>query len=134
MRPGIAIRAGVLYFVFVFLIGFALGTVRVLALEPALGPLNSVMIEIPVMLAASWAVAGRLIARLGVPRQLRARGSMGGVAISLLLIAETGLGVWGFGQTLVGHLAQYATPAGMAGQAGQMGFALIPALRLLRRD
>jgi hypothetical protein len=52
----IAIRAGALYAFIVFLIGFIFGTIRVLWLTPRLGETAAVVLEIPVMLTASWFV------------------------------------------------------------------------------
>jgi len=50
---GIATAAGALYALIVFLIGFIFGTVRVLLLAPRLGEIAAVVLETPVMLAAS---------------------------------------------------------------------------------
>jgi hypothetical protein len=49
-------EAGALYATIVFLIGFILGTIRVLLLVPYLGKMTAVIIEAPIMLAASWFV------------------------------------------------------------------------------
>ena len=51
-----ATKAGALYANIVFLIGFILGTIRVLLLAPRLGETTAVIAEVPVMLAASWFV------------------------------------------------------------------------------
>jgi hypothetical protein len=51
-----ASKAGALYALIVFLIGFILGTIRVLLIVPRLGETAAVMLETPVMLAASWFV------------------------------------------------------------------------------
>jgi hypothetical protein len=48
-----AIEAGALYAITVFLIGFILGTIRVLLLAPHLGETIAVILEAPLMLAAS---------------------------------------------------------------------------------
>ncbi len=53
-----AVLAGVLYFGLVFALGFILGTLRVLVLEPRLGSTGAVLLELPVMLAASWLLCG----------------------------------------------------------------------------
>ena len=52
-----AIRAGVIYALIVFLIGFIFGAVRVLLLAPHLGETLAVSLEAPVMLIASWFVS-----------------------------------------------------------------------------
>lgn len=41
-----AIAAGAVYFLLIFLVGMALGTVRILLIEPRLGPVPSVLLEI----------------------------------------------------------------------------------------
>jgi hypothetical protein len=48
--------AGALYAIIVFLIGFILGTIRVLPLAPRLGETTAVIIEAPIILMASWFV------------------------------------------------------------------------------
>ena len=49
-----ATKAGALYAIIVFVIGFILGTIRVLLVAPRLGETTAVIIEAPIMLAASW--------------------------------------------------------------------------------
>ena len=51
-----ATKAGALYAIVVFSIGFILGTIRVLLLLPRLGETTAVIVEAPIMLAASWFV------------------------------------------------------------------------------
>jgi len=122
--------AGTLYFAAVLSLGFVLGTLRVLVLLPRMGEVAAVAIELPVMLALSWFIAGALIRRCRVPARAGARLIMGGVALVLLLLAEAVLGGLGFGQSLAQHLGHYLTPAGALGLAGQGVFGLIPWLRL----
>lgn len=110
----------------VFAAGFALGVLRVAWIAPAVGPLAAVALELPVMLAISWGVAGRVLARWSLPRNRRL--AMGGLALALLLAAEAGLALT-LGGTLPGFLRGLATPPGVLGLAGQVAFALIPRLR-----
>jgi hypothetical protein len=51
-----ATKAGALYAIIIFVVGFILGTIRVLLLAPRLGETTAVIIEAPIMLAASWFV------------------------------------------------------------------------------
>jgi hypothetical protein len=62
------LRAGVLYFTIIFVIGFALGTIRVLLLVPRLGAVTSELIELPIILTAAWtcAIASPLICKCPV--------------------------------------------------------------------
>ena len=126
-----SIRAGFFYFAIVFAIGFLLGTIRVLVLVPRMGELVSVLIEFPVILAASWIVCGRLIAGLRVPGHWRFRLTMGAVAFALLMVAELVLSVSLLGNSPAEHLARYRSLHGALGLAGQILFAAFPLLRLM---
>ena len=86
-----SIRAGLLYFVMVFSLGFLLGTVRVLVLIPRLGELVSTCIELPIILSAAWLASDWLITRLQVSSQWWNRLSMGLIAFGLLMAAELAL-------------------------------------------
>jgi hypothetical protein len=127
--PAAAVAGGA-YFAAVFAAGFALGTVRVLAVEPALGETGAVAVELPVMLAASWLACGWSLARFDVPRRLQARAVMGGLAFALLMLAELGMSMLGFGRTLTEHLTRYRDLPAALGLAGQLVFASFPMLRL----
>lgn len=127
-----ALAAGSLYAAAMFAAGFALGTVRVLLAEPALGPLVPTLAELPVMLALSWVACAQLVRRFDVPPRAAPRLAMGAAALGLLLAAETGLGVIGFGRSLCAQLARYAEPAPMLGLLAQLAFALFPLMQALR--
>jgi hypothetical protein len=51
------VSAALRYFGLIFALGFLLGTVRTLLLAPATGATAAVLIELPVMLGASWLAA-----------------------------------------------------------------------------
>jgi hypothetical protein len=75
-------RLGQAHFtIIVFLIGFIFGSIRVLLLAPRLGETGAVVLETPVMLAASWFVSRWCVDRLDVPRTVPARSVMGAVAL-----------------------------------------------------
>src|SRR5260370_35001024 len=61
-------EVGAVYAIIVFLIGFILGTIRVLLLAPRLGETIAVIVEAPVILAASWFVCRWCVDRLDVRR------------------------------------------------------------------
>jgi hypothetical protein len=128
-----AIAAGGLYFLLIFLLGMALGTIRVLVIEPRVGAVASVLIELPFMLAASWYVCGRLIRYLSVPAALSSRAAMGGLAFVLLMGAELGLSLFAVGGTVRDHFANFAQAAPMVGLLGQLAFAAFPLVRDRRR-
>ena len=56
-----AVKAGIVYFLAVFAIGFLLGTIRILWITPWLGDGAAVLLELPVILTASWLLCARLI-------------------------------------------------------------------------
>jgi hypothetical protein len=121
-----AAKAGFLYFLAVFAIGFAFGTVRVLFVEPRLGPVWSVAIEVPIMLVIAWSVA-RWLVRANSVASTSGRVAMGVLGVILLVIAETLLGI-AFGQGLAAQVAAYGTPRGVLTLVGQAGFAVMPLL------
>ncbi len=121
--------AGLAYFGVVFAAGFGLGTLRVLVLAPKLGENAAVLLELPIILAVSWAACRWLIARFGVPKMLTDRLVMGGLAFSVLIVAEIGVSVLGFGWTLSAHLEHYRQIPALIGLAGQVAFAWFPILQ-----
>lgn len=123
--------AGAAYFALVFAAGFALGALRVLVLEPALGAFWAVALELPVMLAVAWAACAVIVRRLGVTASLSARITMGAMAFVCLMTAEVVLSTTAFGRSPVEFVAGWLTPAGLLGLGGQIGFAAIPVARLL---
>lgn len=128
-----AVRAGFAYWAFVFGLGFVLGTVRTLWLEPYLGSaVRAVAIELPFMLAASWFVAGRLVRRFGVERPAPGA-AMGGIAFALLLASEAGVGIGLMGESFSQWLAGLFEGAGLLGLSGQIAFALFPLMQARKR-
>jgi hypothetical protein len=121
------LRAASRYFALVFVVAFALGVVRTLLLAPRMGPFRAVAIEVPIILAVSWVVAGWVLRRLPLPSP-GARLAMGAVAFAFLMVAELALTV-ALGGTPCGFVAGMASAAGALGLAGQIGFAIVPALR-----
>ena len=128
-----SLRGGVLYFVLVFAIGFALGTIRFLIVVPRIGELAGVLIELPIILTLAWLLSGWVIAKLQIPRLLAPRLTMSVCALTLLFAAEITLSIWGFGNSLEGHLGSYGTLHGALGLGGQVAFATFPILRLWTR-
>jgi hypothetical protein len=121
-----AVPAGVLYFAIVFAVGFALGTLRVTQVAPVLGEVGATVLEVPLMLVASWLACAWLVGSFRVPRTGAARLRMGGIAFVLLIAAEFLLGVAVFGRTVPQLVAAWSTPSGLIGLAAQAVFALIP--------
>jgi len=124
-----ATEAGAFYAVIVFLIGFILGTIRILVVAPRLGETTAVIIEAPMMLAASWFVCRWCVNRLDVAATVSARSLMGLVAFLLLISAEFGLGAV-LGRSLVDQVAAYGSLAGAIGLAAQVIFATFPVIQV----
>ena len=123
-----ALQAGAAYFAVAFVAGFVLGTARALFLAPRVGETIAVAVEVPVILLVSWLACGRLLARYGV-ESAGARMAMGMTAFILLMAAELGLSIIGFGRSLTDHLAAYRQPAAALGLAAQIVFAALPLIR-----
>jgi hypothetical protein len=124
-----AFKASLAYFVVGFGFGFLLGTFRMLVIVPAVGEISAVMLEMPIMLAISWVSSRWLIGRFSVPDRLAPRLVMGGLAFALLMFAEVGLSIVGFGRTFAEHLASYRQVASIMGLLGQFAFASFPAIQ-----
>lgn len=118
------VRPALIYFAAIFALGFVLGTLRTLWLAPAVGETAAVMAELPVMLAASWWAARRVLARSALPSRDAAL-AMGALAFALLLAAELALAL---GQSAAQWLASLTRMPGPLGLAGQALFGLMPAL------
>ena len=117
--------AGLAYWAVVFALGFVLGTIRVLWLAPLVGLMPATLIELPVMLTASWLAAGWLVRRFAITTASAAL-TMGTLAFMLLMVAECALAVTMMGQTPAQWLADLRQSHALLGLAGQVMFALIP--------
>lgn len=124
--------AAALYFLIVFAAGLVMGPIRVLWLEPVLGPFLSVLCETPLLVLAMWIAAGF------APRAVRLQGGLGAhlalgtLALFFQLIADVAVGFGLRGLVLQDQLAYFATPAGWAYVATLVLFTLMPAFRRLR--
>lgn len=125
-----SVRAGSAYFGGMFLLGFALGTIRVLLLEPRLGASAATLMELPIMLGVSWFYCGWLLQRFRVAVALAARVSMGAVALALLLVAEGALGAVLFARSAAEQVGAMTDGPGLVGLIGQFVFAFFPVMRL----
>jgi hypothetical protein len=117
-------RAGAIYFAIVFVIAFALGTVRTLVLEPRLGETLAVACEIPFLVTAMFLASRWIVPRLGAPSTMRLL-YVGLLGLALQQIAEIAL-VLGSGETLAEHGAYLRTPAGMLYLSGLAAFVIMP--------
>lgn len=125
------VRPALTYLAVVFAAAFVLGTIRTLWLIPRIGEVRAVLVEVPLVLALSWGVAGAVLRRWPLTART-ARAAMGALAFAGLMVLELALGRFGFGRSLPDLLAAMMTPAGLIGLAGQVGFGIIPLLRQSR--
>ncbi len=121
------VKAAFAYVLPVFAVAFVLGALRVTLVTPQTGALAAVALEVPLVLALSWAVAGHVLRRWPHPA-LTARLVLGALALVLLMLAEWAT-ARAFGQGTAAFLQAMATPPGALGLAGQIAFGLVPALR-----
>jgi hypothetical protein len=120
--------AAALYFAIVYGVGFVLGPVRVLWLEPRLGATLAVLCEAPLLLLAIVLAARRVPRRMGLGGDPVALWGMGVAALALQQAADLGPGIGLRGITPAGQLRQFATPAGLVYAALLLAFAAMPAL------
>jgi hypothetical protein len=125
------IGAAFRYFGLIFALGFVLGTVRTVWLAPAIGATGAVLIELPIMLGASWLIARRLVTVPKVRTPLWALGT-GALAFALLIAAEALLAITLAGQSLATWAGDPLRTPGWIGLAGQALFGLMPWLAALR--
>lgn len=126
-----AVRAGLVYAVAVFAAGFILGSLRVVLVAPKVGAPAAVLIETPVILLASWFLAGACTRRFGIAPKLGPRALMGATAFALLQGLEAGFAII-FGRSPAEYAASFSTAEGAIGLAAQVAFALIPIVQSRR--
>lgn len=118
--------AGTVYFLALFALGFVWGTIRVLVVAPAVGPLAATVAEVPVMLAAAFFACRWAVRHWQVPPTIAIRSAMALWFLALLILFETLLGAALFGRTIAQQYAALATPAGSLGLSAQIIAALLP--------
>jgi hypothetical protein len=130
-RNGWAV-AGIVYAIAVFAVGFALGTVRVLWLEPRAGQLLAVAVEAPIMLWVSWKVSRWCCSRYALRVAVVPRAAMGLTAFAALMLLELATSVFVFGNSWSGFLDSFKSAPALIGLAAQLAFAAIPAIQGLQ--
>src|SRR6266478_4062356 len=99
-----ALKAGVIYFLLVFAVGWVLGPIRELWVVPHFGRMTAVLLEAPIMLIAMIISARWVIRRFDVSLAFRTTVSMGVVALGLLIAAEIVGVLWVRGLSLQEYL------------------------------
>ena len=124
-----AVAAGCFWFAVIFALGFLLGPIRVLFLEPRLGPFGAVAMEAVPMLAAMIALAPRIARLFDVPAAWRPLLAMGVTGLVLTMVAETLLAALLRGRGIGFWLERVETPEGWIYLLLLAALALMPALR-----
>jgi hypothetical protein len=88
------LKAGVIYFLLVFAVGWVLGPIRELWAVPHFGRMAAMLSEAVIMLIAMIVAARWVIRRFDVPRKLPTTILLGLIAIGLLFPAEIAGVVW----------------------------------------
>ncbi len=121
-----ACLAALAYFVLVFALAFALGVARTLIIAPHIGETAAVLLEVPVLIVASWIVVRRLLRNRSFT--LPQRAVMGAIAFAMTMASEAMLSVIMRNQGVTDWAKAVATPLGLVGLAGQIAFAAMPIL------
>jgi hypothetical protein len=122
------LKAGVIYFLLVFAVGWILGPIRELWAVPRFGRLAATLSEAVIMLIAMIVAARWVIRRFELPHTLGATLLLGLIAIGLLFPAEIGGVVWVRRLTLREYAASFATVPGVISLAMFLLFAAMPTL------
>jgi hypothetical protein len=122
------LMSSALYFAFVFGVGFAMGPVRVMWLEPQLGKTMAVLCEVPILVVAMIVAARWATAKIRPGASLFSLAAVGGVALILQQIADFAVGIALRGITLPEQLAYFGTPAGIVCAIALLLFAAMPCL------
>jgi hypothetical protein len=123
-----ALKAGIIYFLLVFLVGWILGPIREIWAVPHLGHMAAMLSETVIMLVAMMVAARWVIRWFDVPRTLPATISMGLIAIGLLFPAEIAGVVWVRGLSLQEYVASFVTAPGVISLVMFLLFAAMPTL------
>lgn len=126
------LKAGVLYFAFVFGAGFVLGAIRTLWVVPRLGTRKGELMEMPLMLVVTIVAAKWVVLHLDVPSEALVRLGVGGIALSFMLVAEFVLVLWVRGSSIKQYLATRDRVSGMVYYVMLGVFAIMPLLVVRR--
>jgi hypothetical protein len=117
-----------LYFTAVFGVGFLLGPVRVLWLEPLLGKTAAVAAEAPFLVAAMIFAARQAPKWTGLSKTIGSLAAMGIVALALLEVADLAVAIGVRGMSVREQAATFVTPEGLIYLALVLLFAAMPVL------
>jgi hypothetical protein len=122
------VAAALLYFLSVYAAGFLFGTIRVLLLEPRLGPFTAVLGEAPFLLLVIIAVARWAPRAAGMPLKGSLLVLAGFGALILQQLADVAVGATLRGFSIAEQFAKFATAEGVVYAILLILFAFMPAL------
>jgi hypothetical protein len=128
------LRAGFVYFVMVLGTGFVFGALRGLLLVPRLGERWAELAEMPLMTIVVFLSAGYVLKRFPAIRLPRQAFAVGFLALALSLGAARGLAMALQSQPLAEYLPGRDPVSGSVYLLLLLVFALMPRLRLPKRD
>jgi hypothetical protein len=128
------LKAGALYFVLVFGVGFVLGTVRVLWIVPRFGERTAELMEAPIMLGVTVLAAYGTGRYLAIPATPSKRLGLGFVALGLLLIAEFTMVLSLRGLSIAEYVATQDPVSGVVYLVMLTVFAMMPLLVARKSD
>jgi hypothetical protein len=123
-----ALKAGLIYFLLVFAVGWILGPIRELWAVPHFGRMAAMLSESFILLIAMMVAALWVIRRFEVPHTLSDTLSIGLIAIGLLFPAEIAGVVWVRGLSLREYLASFVTGPGVISLLMFLVFGAMPTL------
>jgi hypothetical protein len=122
------LKAGAVYFLFMFGVGWILGPIRELGVVPRFGRLTGVLLEAVIMLIALVVSARWVIGRFHVKPTFGSTISMGLVALAILVPAEIAGVLWVRRLSLPEYMASFETIPGLVSLLMFALFAAMPTL------
>lgn len=120
------VRAAGIYFALVFGAGFALGTIRVLWLVPAVGTRTAELLEMPIILIVVILSARWVTQQFQVSPTASSRLGMGGMALAMALALDFTVVLWLRGMSFRQYIEAFDPVAGTAYFVMLGLFALMP--------
>ena len=127
------LKAGVIYFLLLFALGWIMGPIRELWAVPKFGRMTALLVEAIIMLIAMIVAAGWVTLWFDVPQTLGSTIPVGLVALAILAPAEIAGVLWVRGQSLQDYTASFVTAPGVISLVMFVLFAVMPTLVTLVR-
>jgi hypothetical protein len=122
------LKAPFVYFLLVYLAGFAFGTIRELWIAPLIGQSNALLIELPIMAVISYFAARFVMDRTPKAKAPGDRLFIGCMAFIFLLIVEDAMSYILRGISIFTLWADFEWTAAIANIVGLVLFMLMPSL------